>query len=217
MAFWITLIRGMLAVALGVGLVFWPDKARPILVSFMGMFWLVSGIVSLRWGVHGERARGLSLLAGAAGVLAGVGMLSRRFTQGMVGEDVLLSVIGVIIFLTGLMHIFGGFRTGPAETRTYGPIRSRVWPRTWSWTAFLLGLFEIVLGVILIVEPMGRGPVVYSAASLWALVGGTILIGDALRIRRLRQTHPAPEAEPAPTMDESRPTRTVGPPNTDGR
>ena len=56
MAFWITLVRGMLAITLGVALVFWPDKARPILVNFMGMFWLVSGIVSLRWGVHGERA-----------------------------------------------------------------------------------------------------------------------------------------------------------------
>jgi uncharacterized membrane protein HdeD (DUF308 family) len=182
MAFWITLVRGMLAVTLGVALVFWPDKARPILVNFMGMFWLVSGIVSLRWGVHGERAKGLSLLAGAAGVLAGVGMLSRRFTQGMVGEDVLLSLIGLIIFLTGLMHIFGGFRTGPVETHLLSQNRK------WSWTAFLLGLFEIVLGVILVIAPMGRGPLIYFAASVWALVGGTILLGDAVRLRRLRQT-----------------------------
>jgi uncharacterized membrane protein HdeD (DUF308 family) len=187
MAFWITLIRGMLAITLGVALFFQPDKARPMLVNFMGMYWLVSGIVSLRWGVHGERARGLSLLAGAIGVLAGVGMLSRRFTTGMIGEDVLLSVVGLIILLTGLMHIFGGFRTGPQETRTYGQIRSRVWPRAWSWTAFFLGLFEVVLGVILIVEPLGRGPVIYFAASVWALLGGAILISDAVRLRRLGQ------------------------------
>jgi uncharacterized membrane protein HdeD (DUF308 family) len=181
MAFWITLIRGMLAVTLGVALLFWPDKARPILVSFMGMFWLVSGIVSLRWGVHGERARGLSLVAGAAGVLAGVGMLSRRFTQGMVGEDVLLSVVGLIILLTGLMHIVGGFRTGPVETHLFSQNRK------WSWTAFLLGLFEIVLGVILVVAPLERGPVIYFAASVWALVGGAILLGDAVSLRRIRQ------------------------------
>ena len=187
MAFWITLVRGMLAITLGVALVFWPDKARPILVNFMGMFWLVSGIVSLRWGVHGERAKGLSLLAGAAGVLAGAGMLSRQFTQGMVGEDVLLSVIGLIIFLTGLMHIFGGFRTGPVEADLLSENRSRVLPRTWSWTAFLLGLFEIVLGFLLVVEPMGRGQLVYFAASVWALIGGVILLGDAARLRRLRQ------------------------------
>jgi uncharacterized membrane protein HdeD (DUF308 family) len=181
MAFWITLVRGMLAVTLGVALVFWPDKARPILVNFMGMFWLVSGIVSLRWGVHGERAKGLSLLAGAAGVLAGVGMLSRRFTQGMVGEDVLLSVVGLIILLTGLMHIVGGFRTGPVETHLLSQNRK------WSWTAFLLGLFEIVLGVILVIAPMGRGPLIYFAASVWALIGGVILLGNAARLRRLRQ------------------------------
>jgi uncharacterized membrane protein HdeD (DUF308 family) len=189
MAFWITLIRGMLAVTLGVTLLFWPDKARPMLVNFMGMFWLVSGIVSLRWGVHGERARGLSLLAGAAGLLAGVGMLSRRFTQGMVGEDVLLSVIGLIILLTGVMHIVGGFRTGPEVRHLFSANRQ------WSWTAFLLGLFEMILGLILVVEPMSRGPAVYSAASVWALVGGAILLGDALRIRRLRQETQQEEME----------------------
>jgi uncharacterized membrane protein HdeD (DUF308 family) len=178
MAFWITLVRGLLAIALGVSLILWPDKARPMLVNFMGMFWLVSGIVSLRWGVHGERARGLSLLAGAAGVLAGLGMLSRRFTTGMVGEDVLLSVLGLILLLTGLMHMIGGFRTGAVETNLLSQ------NRRWSWTAFLLGVFGIVLGVMLVIEPMGRGPVIYFAASVWALVGGVILIGDAARNRR---------------------------------
>jgi uncharacterized membrane protein HdeD (DUF308 family) len=187
MAFWITLVRGLLAVILGVALIFQPDKARPMLVNFMGMFWLVSGIVSLRWGVRGERAKGLSLLAGAAGVLAGIGMLSRRFTTGMVGEDVLISVMGLIILLTGLMHIFGGFRTGPVETQPVSQNRFRGLPRTWSWTAFLLGLFEMVLGIMLVIEPLGRGPVVYFAASVWALVGGAILIGDAVRLRRQKQ------------------------------
>jgi uncharacterized membrane protein HdeD (DUF308 family) len=183
MAFWITLVRGMLALTLGVALIFQPDKARPMLVNFMGMFWLVSGIVSLRWGVHGERARGLSLLAGAVGVLAGIGMLSRRFTTGMVGEDVLVSVVGLIILLTGLLHIFGGFRTGPEETHVFSHNRK------WSWTAFLLGLFEMVLGIMLVVEPLDRGPVVYFAASIWALVGGVILLGDAVRLRRQRAKH----------------------------
>lgn len=196
MAFWITLIRGMLAVTLGVVLIFQPDKARPMLVNFMGMYWLVSGIVSLRWGVHGERARGLSLLAGAAGFLAGVGMLSRRFTTGMVGEDVLLSVIGLIILLTGVMHIIGGFRTGPEIRHLFSANRQ------WSWTAFLLGLFEMILGLILVVEPMERGSAVYFAASVWALVGGAILLGDAMRIRRLRQAARQEETEAVEVMNK---------------
>jgi len=181
MAFAITLIRGMLAITLGIALFFQPDKTRPFLVSFMGMFWLMSGIVSLRWGVHGERARGLSLLAGGLGVLAGLGMLSRRFATGFVGEDILISIIGLIILLTGLMHIIGGFRTGPVVSNLFSQNRQ------WSWTAFILGIFEIVLGVMLVIEPMGRGPLIYTVASIWALAGGVILIGDALRLRRLHQ------------------------------
>ena len=85
------------------------------------------------------------------------------------------------------MHIFGGFRTGPVETDPASQIRFRGLPRTWSWTAFLLGVFEIVLGIMLVIEPLGRGPVIYFAASVWALVGGAILIGDAVRLRRIRQ------------------------------
>ena len=48
MNFFLPPLRGLLAVTLGVALVFQPDKTRPILANFMGMFWLASGIVSLR-------------------------------------------------------------------------------------------------------------------------------------------------------------------------
>ena len=79
------------------------------------------------------------------------------------------------------------FDPATGETHFLSENRSRMWPRTWSWTAFLLGLFEIVLGLMLVVEPMGRGPWVYLAASVWALIGGVILLGDAVRLRRIRQ------------------------------
>ena len=68
-AFVITLIRGILAVSLGAALLFQPDKTGSMLANFMGMFWLVSGIFSLRWGAAGERARGWALLAGIIGVI----------------------------------------------------------------------------------------------------------------------------------------------------
>ena len=161
MAFWITLVRGTLALTLGVALLFYPDKARPMLGNFMGMFWLVSGIISLRWGVRGERARGFPVLAGAIGVLAGLGMLGRNFARGWGAVDVFLSVLGLIILLTGLMHIFGGFRAGP-EAQAGEPRRKR------SWTSLILGVFEVVLGLVLVVAPMERGPVPVSYTHLRA-------------------------------------------------
>ena len=143
-----------------------------MLGNFMGMFWLASGIISLRWGASGERARGWAVLAGAFGVLAGIAMLSRSYTTSLIAEVWLMTLMGVIITLTGILHAFGGFRVGEGEHRKM------------SVTGLLLGLFEIILGVILILEPLERGPILNLAASIWALVGGFILISDALRQRR---------------------------------
>lgn len=77
LAFMITLIRGMLAVTLGLVLFFQPDKTRLMLANFMGMFWLASGIISLRWGAKGERVRGRAMLAGLIGIFTGLAMLGR--------------------------------------------------------------------------------------------------------------------------------------------
>jgi len=81
-------------------------------------------------------------------------------------------LLGVVIVLTGTLHIFGGFRVGEGAHRK------------WSWTSFTLGAFEIVFGLMLIIEPMGRSLVFYLAASIWTLVGRFILIEDPLRLRR---------------------------------
>ena len=174
-AFAITLIRGILAVSLGAALLFQPEKALPMLGNFMGMFWLASGIISLRWGASGERPHRIAVLAGAIGVLAGLATLTRRLTATWVQEDIILSLLGVVVLLTGLLHIFGGFRVGEGTHRK------------WSLTAFLLGAFEIVLGVMLIVEPYGRSQFFYLTVTIWALVGGFILISDAIRLRRAHQ------------------------------
>ena len=173
--FLVTLFRGGLAITLGVILIFWPDKTRWFLGNFMGMYWLTSGLVSLRWGAGGDRAGRLALLAGVVGVLAGIGMLGRGLASNLIAEDVVISIVGLVIMLTGLLHMFGGFKQDQPESRR------------WSLTAFLLGIFEIILGVVLVISPLERGPVIYLAASVWALLGGLILIGDALRVRRMSQ------------------------------
>lgn len=171
--FWVTLMRGILAITLGVALLILPDKVRAFLITSMGIFWLVSGVMSIRWGLTGRRARGLPLLAGVVGVLAGITAISRRFLplDSLVSETLTITILGVAILLTGVMHLIGGFRTGEDASRQ------------WSWMSFILGLFEFVLGGALIMEPLDQGLVIYFGASIWAMLGGLILIVDALRLR----------------------------------
>ena len=90
-----------------------------MLANFMGVYWLAAGVISLRWGASGERARGFSVLAGVIGVLAGLGMLGRNLVPYYVAAEFFFCILGMVILLTGLLHIFGGFkkasRPSPAE------------------------------------------------------------------------------------------------------
>jgi uncharacterized membrane protein HdeD (DUF308 family) len=139
----------------------------------MGMFWLVSGVISIRLGLSGERSRGMPILSGVVGVLAGIAAQSRRFRPlaNYVSEGAAISALGTLVLLTGIMHMIGGFRTGDDATRH----RSR--------TSFLLGFFEFIMGVMLVLEPLQQGTLIYLGSSIWAMIGGSILIGDALRLR----------------------------------
>jgi uncharacterized membrane protein HdeD (DUF308 family) len=169
----VTLVRGVLAITLGLAMLIQPVKVRPFLITSMGMFWLVSGVMSIRWGLSGRRARGMPLLAGIVSVLAGLSAMSRRFEvlDAVVSDTLAITMLGAAILLTGLMHVLGGFRTGEETTRQL------------SRLSILLGIFEVVLGGALVMQPLDQGVIIYVGASIWAIVGGAILIGDALRLR----------------------------------
>ncbi len=170
-AFWITLARSMLALALGLALILQPEKSRPFLVNFIGVFWFVAGLMSLRWGASGERARRMSIVVGIVGIVAGVLVLGRFLLAQLVGEAPIVLLLGIIVVLTGVVHVFEGFRTGPGHQRQR------------SWTSTFLGAFEIMLGLVILVWRDDFGPVFYTVATIWAFVGAFALLSEALRQR----------------------------------
>ena len=170
-AFWITLARSMLALALGLALVVEPEKSRPFLINFIGVFWFVAGLMSLRWGASGERAQRMSVVVGIVGIVAGVLVLGRYLMIQLLGEEPIALLLGAVVVLTGMVHALEGFRTGPQHQRQR------------SWTSTLLGGFEIVLGVVVLVWRDDFGPLFYVVATLWAFLGAFLLLREALRKR----------------------------------
>ncbi len=169
MAHWLTFFRGLFAVTLGVAFIFRPDAARPLLGNFMGAFWFSSGLISIRWGLATKHARGLTIFIGIVGALAGLSMLGRNFVTRWVDSSFMLTSLGVVVLLTGILHV-----TGQMPVK-HGPIK-------WTRSGLFLGIFEIFLGVVLIFAD-SIGPVINFVALIWAFLGGFVLIYDAWQMR----------------------------------
>jgi uncharacterized membrane protein HdeD (DUF308 family) len=171
-AYRISFARGILALTLGAAMLVQPEKTTDNLATYMGVFWTLTGVVSIRSALVGERTRGVPLLSGIAGVVAGMATLLRGRIDEVAAESLFVYVLATVILLTGVAHVLGGFRTGDNLERR----RSR--------SSVLLGMMEIALGLLFLIGSVANSRAAYWAAGVWALTGGLILIGDALLLRR---------------------------------
>jgi uncharacterized membrane protein HdeD (DUF308 family) len=179
-AVWITVVRGVMAIVLGLGLALSHDRAPTALANFMGVYWLLAGVVSLRWGLAAERPRRrVPLVAGAIGVVTGSVVLLAD-----VGTTFLLAILGVVIALTGIVHLLGGFEIADASGRRWHP-------------GVPMGILEVGLGATLVLTSGQSGSVAIWLASAWALLGGVVLVLDGLRIRRRLLAQAEEPAAPA--------------------
>jgi len=180
----IALVRALLLVTLGLSLLVIPEKTHRMLFNAIGLFWLTSGIVLVRQEAH---ARGSRLLLASAiiGVVAGVMVLTRNLTSQWVAEVWVVGLLGGVILLTGVLHATTQLRFGRQALRGRPLVN------------VLLGVAEILLGALLILDPTGREQIIYSVAIVWSLLAGGLLlvstVGQWLRERRQEQPGQAEE------------------------
>jgi uncharacterized membrane protein HdeD (DUF308 family) len=48
---WFTVVRGVMAIVLGLALALHHDRAPAALVNFMGVYWILNGTVTFEWGL----------------------------------------------------------------------------------------------------------------------------------------------------------------------
>jgi uncharacterized membrane protein HdeD (DUF308 family) len=179
---WLSLIRGAIALGLGLALLLAPSMGRPLLAQYMGMYWMASGLLSIVWGIRGARFTRLWLLAGVVGLLGGLAIVLRALYAPPMDVSLVVTLFGAVAVLTGLLHMAGGYR-----------VRQEFGPR-WSRGSFLLGVVQLVLGLLVLFAP-GKVPrIVILLAVGWALIGGLGLIRDALRLRQYKRSANTPPA-----------------------
>lgn len=167
---WMYALRGLIAIAFGVGALLWPGQALGALVLLFGVYALADGIFAIFAGIasyrYFERWWAI-LLEGVAGVV--IGLLT--FFLPNVTAIAMLYFIATWALITGVLEIVAAiqFRRVIAG----------------EWMLILGGLLSILFGVLMFVFPLAGAMSVIWVIGIYAVFFGISEIIFAFRLRVL--------------------------------
>jgi len=160
------LLQGIAALILGVFLVSAPSLATVALVTFLGAYWLITGILSFVRIITGSgRAHwGWSLVVGTLGVLAGLIVLRHPLYAAVLAPTVLVFILGINALLMGLVNLG---RTFAGDGAAFA----------------VAGILDVIFGLLLLGAPLVAASVLPIVIGAFAVLGGVALIGFAFNLR----------------------------------
>jgi uncharacterized membrane protein HdeD (DUF308 family) len=145
--YWVFLVRGCLAFALGAALLVSGSGLSP-LGNFLAVYWIVGAVLTLRRasGHPAARGRQLAATAGLTGIVAG-SLVLRELLDAVVEQGYLLELLGLCAIATGLPRLAGGFRDDQLATEM---------PR--GRYRLVVGTLDVGLGVALLLVSEDTSP-----------------------------------------------------------
>lgn len=181
------IVRGALALALGVLAIIFPANALFAFTMVFAAFALVDGLFSVASGISGKLALGerrwAPILRGAVGILAGIMFIAMP----------LLATLGYAIATLALLSGWS-IMTGALEIASAVRLRKEI---EGEWLLGLSGLLSILLGlaipVILYLFPAATILSVAWMIGVYALAVGIVLVAQGVRLSRAAPPEPAPQ------------------------
>lgn len=163
-------ISGAVAVILGIVLLFWPVKTIAVLAVFLGIYFVVAGVMRLAMGIFsrgiGGGLRTLNILLGVLLVIAGVVALKNVATAAAVLVIFAIAFIGVGWIIDGVMALAESGRTANS-----------------GW-AIAFGILSILAGIVVLVLPASSAEVLILFSAISLIVLGAIGIVRAFTFGR---------------------------------
>lgn len=172
-AWWVPVVRGVVAILFGALCLFAPGLTLMLLVAFWAAYAIIDGgfslVNALRWAKAGGRW-GWLLFNGVVGIAAGV----VAFVWPGITAMLLLMVIAVWALFTG-----------GAEIATAFALRKHIKN---EWLMGIAGALSILFGVLLIANPGAGALAVVWIIGAYAMIFGVLLVGLGMRLNSFRKT-----------------------------
>ena len=161
---WLVLLQGIASLIIGFFLLTSPGATLIILVQFMGIYWFVSGIFSIVAIFIDSSGWGWKLFSGILGIIAGIIVIQHPFWSAVLIPATVVIIIGVEGLIMGIIGLIQAFQGA-------------------GWGAGILGALSILLGLVLIFNPLIGAATLPWVLGIFGIVGGILAIIAAFRLR----------------------------------
>jgi uncharacterized membrane protein HdeD (DUF308 family) len=152
---WVLLLRGALAIAIGLGTLAWPDRSFAVLLSFVATWLLADGVIALLQAFTSTRPRWPHVLDASLSLAAGGFAVAY---PRMAGTALMLTVAGWL-FAKGVTQAVIALRFGGAHAA--------------AWLLGVVGFTTAGFGAFVAHDPAG------AAGSIGQIAGFAIVLGVA--------------------------------------
>ncbi|HEU5230225.1 MAG TPA: DUF308 domain-containing protein [Ktedonobacteraceae bacterium] len=123
---WHLLLEGIIALIIGLLLVSFPGETTVVLAQLLGLYWLVTGILSLVSLFVDRSQWGWKLFAGILGILAGIVVVRHPLWSAFLVPFTIVIILGVQAIIQGIVELILAFQGG-------------------GWSAALLGVSDTLI------------------------------------------------------------------------
>lgn len=164
MPWWIPLVQGIVLLVIGI-LLFTNTGATVLaLTQILAIYWLISGILEIVSIFLDRSAWGLKLIAGIIGIWAGMFIINHPIGGALAFGFAVVVIVGIQALLMGVVNIVQALRGA-------------------GWGIGLLGVINIILGIILLSNAAIAVVMLPWILGGFAIVGGIAAIVFAFRLK----------------------------------
>jgi uncharacterized membrane protein HdeD (DUF308 family) len=161
---WMVLLQGIAGVIIGLLLVTEPGITVLTLVVFLGVYWLITGVIDIVSIFLDRTNWGWRLFTGVLGIIAGLVIVRNPLWAGIAVPTTLVWLLGIIGLVIGGANLVRAF-TGA------------------GWGAAIMGVISIVLGILLLTRPLFSLTFLVYLIGFWAIFGGVAAIIGSFYLR----------------------------------
>ena len=172
---WIPLIQGIAAILFGFYAFTRTGQTMATILLFLGLYWILNGVFSIVAALRGktEKSRLWQLIGGGLSIIAGVFAVSHPLIAGTMSASFIGTIIGLSAIISGVTQMIAGREVMEGAGRD------------WSLGSFLLGLLNVIFGIIIIGAPVVAFATFIRILAIWVILGGFGLIFAAFRVRSI--------------------------------